>query len=209
MGAIAAYVRVSSASQSVATQRDAIVQLARGRGESIERWFVEQQGGHSLARPKLDELRAAVRRRDIGRVYVYALDRVTRSGIRDTFAVVDEFRSRRCELVSVIDSFAFAGPTADITLAVLAWSAEQERRRIGERISAARERVEREGGTWGRPAAVAPKVAREIWDLRRRGESLRAIATLLGVGKSTVHTVVSKKGHYARPVFLASKAGGV
>jgi DNA invertase Pin-like site-specific DNA recombinase len=206
MGAIAAYVRVSSASQSVSTQRDAIVQLAGGRGDSIERWYEECEGAHHLARPELRRLRAAIRRHEISRLYVYAIDRLGRSGIRDTFSVVDEIRSCRCDLVSVADPFAF---DSDIALAVLAWSAQQERRRIGERISAARARVEREGGTWGRPAVVDPKTAREIWVLRRRGASVREIGTTLRVGKSTVHTVLSEKGHYARPVFHAAKAGGV
>jgi DNA invertase Pin-like site-specific DNA recombinase len=39
----------------------------------------------------------------------------------------------------------------------MAWAAKMERTAINDRISAARERVEAEGGRWGRPSRVDRK----------------------------------------------------
>src|SRR5256885_11211629 len=52
---------------------------------------------------------------------------------------------------SVADGFDLAGPAAEIILAVVSWAAKLERLAINERIAAARERIEAEGGKWGRP----------------------------------------------------------
>ena len=52
------------------------------------------------------------------------------------------------------DGFSLDGPAAEVVLAVMAWAAKMERLAIAERISAARERIESEGGRWGRPSRV-------------------------------------------------------
>ena len=80
----AAYIRVSSESQDLATQRDAIGRLASVRGHAIEEWYAEKASGKTMARPELARLRKDARRGDIERIYVFKLDRLTRSGLLDT-----------------------------------------------------------------------------------------------------------------------------
>jgi DNA invertase Pin-like site-specific DNA recombinase len=106
---IAAYVRVSSRAQDVTTQRTAIERAAAARGDLIAEWYSEKRSGKTLARPELNRLRQAVARCEVSRVYVFRLDRLARSGIRDTFEVVDELRAAGVELVSVADGFALTG----------------------------------------------------------------------------------------------------
>jgi DNA invertase Pin-like site-specific DNA recombinase len=117
---------------------------------------------------------------------VFKLDRLTRSGIRDTFEVIEELRAVGCHLVSVSDGFSLDGPAAEIILAVMAWAANMERLAINERIAAARERVEAEGKRWGRPSRLTEATRERIAVLRQDGRSIRDIAVALKVPRSTV-----------------------
>jgi putative DNA-invertase from lambdoid prophage Rac len=181
-----AYLRVSSRAQDFATQRATIERAATARGDNIATWYSEKRSGKLLARPQLDRLRDAARRGSVGRLYVYRLDRLTRSGIRDTFEVIEELRSHGCTLVSVSDGFDLEGPAAEVVLAVMAWASKMERLAINERISAARERVEAEGGRWGRPSRVDEGTLSKLFALRRAGRTIREIAVAVKLPRSTV-----------------------
>jgi DNA invertase Pin-like site-specific DNA recombinase len=200
--AAAAYLRVSSGGQTVKAQRRAVELAARARGERIGAggWFSETASAGRLERPALAALRAAVRAGRFSRVYVFRLDRLTRSGIRDTLALVEEFRRHGAELVSVADGFELGGPAADVVLAVLAWAAQMERRALGERIRAARARVEATGGRWGRPRRLDPTTVAQAEQMRRArpGYSIRKIAAALKVPRSTLADALAGRGHYQR-----------
>ena len=182
----AAYVRVSSRSQDHATQRDSIERAAAARGDTLARWFVEKRSAATVDRDALLELRAAVRAGEVRRVYVFRLDRLIRSGMRDMLALLDEFTAARCELVTLADGFSLEGPARDIVVAVIAWAAQNERLAIGERISAARERVERRGGKWGRPLRTPELREKAVFLRVNEKKSIRRIAMALKVPRSTV-----------------------
>jgi DNA invertase Pin-like site-specific DNA recombinase len=183
---ITGYCRVSSRAQDFSTQRNAIERAATARGDTITSWRSEKRSGKLLARPELDQLRADARAGLIRKVYVYRLDRLTRSGIADTLQVVEELRRHGCEIVSVSDGFDLNGPAAEIVLAVLGWAAKVERLAINERVAAARERVEAEGGKWGRPSRFSDEDRAKVLALHREGRSIRDIAIALKTPKSTV-----------------------
>lgn len=197
MSTIAAYIRVSSRSQTHDSQRAAIEQAAAARGETIGEWFSDTMSGKKLDRPALSDLRQRVRRGQISRVYVFRLDRLARSGIRDTLAVVEEMRFRGCELVSIADGFNVTGPAAEIVLAVMAWAAQMEREAISERICAARTRIEAAGGRWGRPGKAGPADLERARKLKKAGLSVRKIAMATGIPRSTIARAVAGQGHYA------------
>jgi DNA invertase Pin-like site-specific DNA recombinase len=182
----AAYLRVSSRAQDHASQRAAIERVAAARGDAVAIWYSEKRSGKVLARPELDRVRADARRGHVRRLYLFKLDRLTRSGIRDTFEVIEELRAHGCQIVSVADGFDLEGPCAEVVLAVMAWAAKMERIAINERISAARERVEAEGRSWGRPCRLDERDVRRAVTLREGGRSVREIAVALKVPRSTV-----------------------
>ncbi len=205
----AAYVRVSSRSQDAGSQRAALELAARARGDTIGDWFVEKQSGRTLARPILDSVRELARRGHIRKLFVFRLDRLTRSGIRDALTVVHELRGAGCELVTVADGFELGGPASDVVLAVMAWAAQWERDALGERIAAARARAE----TWGRPRAAGPADVRRVLELAAgtgrqleleqvafgQGGALsqRQIASVTGLSRATVAAILAEKGPYA------------
>lgn len=184
----AAYVRVSSKSQDLRMQRDAIGRAAKLRGHRIERWYCDKTSGVG-ERPELGRLREDVRGGRVGRVYVYRLDRLSRSGILEVFNIVHELRHHGCKLETVGDGFSLEGPAADVVIAVWAWVAEMERAVIRERSAAARKAIEAAGGHWGRPRRTDDATRRRIRAMAKT-RSVRAIAIALKVPKSTVQRVL-------------------
>jgi DNA invertase Pin-like site-specific DNA recombinase len=187
---VAAYYRVSSKAQDFATQRNAVERAATARGDTISMWRSEKRSGRHLARPELDSLRADARAGLIRKLYIYKLDRLTRSGISDTLQVIEELRRHGCEVVSVADGIDLHGPAAEVVLCVMAWAAKMERLAINERISAARDRVEAEGRKWGRPSRFNDEAKAKVVALHQQGRSIRDIAVALKVPKSTVGRVL-------------------
>ncbi len=185
-GIVAAYCRVSSKSQDYPTQRHAIERAAAARGDTVSLWYSEKKSAKTIARPELDRLRADARAGKVAKLYVFKLDRVARSGIRDTLEVVEELRAHGCELVSVADGFDLTGAVGEIVLCVMAWAAKMERLATNERIAAARARVEAEGGSWGRPRSLNDAQVAQAVQLRKDGCSLSEIASEVGVSKTTV-----------------------
>lgn len=183
---IVAYVRVSSASQSADMQRDAIKRAAAARGDHIGGWYSETFTGKTTQRPVLETLRRDVRAGWVKRLYVWRLDRLTRSGIRDTIDLVEEFKRGGATLVTVADGFELAGPAAEVVLAVMAWASQMELLAGNERRAAARERVLANGGTWGRPKRMSSELEARAAQLAGRGKSSREIASALKVPRSTI-----------------------
>ncbi len=183
----AAYIRVSSRGQHFDLQHHAIDAQAKLRGDSPQ-LFEEKRSGSQLARPQLDQLRLAVKSGQVKRLYVFRLDRLTRSGIRDTFELVEELRAHGCELITCSDGFDLSGPLAEPLIALMAWAARMENHARRERQAAARERVEAKGGEWGRPRRMT---AAQLAKARAmRGEeppkSLRAISVALKLPLATL-----------------------
>jgi putative DNA-invertase from lambdoid prophage Rac len=187
----AAYIRVSSKGQDHAMQRLAIERAAAARGDAVCEWFAEKRTAKTLDRPELDRLRAAVRARGLSRVYVFKLDRLTRSGIRDTLDLVAEFKAAGVELVTIADGFDLSHKAADLILAVMAWAAEMELLTRRERIAARRELAEERGEAWGRPSRISPELRADIVGrFYERGDSIRTIAAAVKVPRSTVARVL-------------------
>lgn len=191
-GIVAAYVRVSSASQSSAMQRDAIDRASTARGEKVVRWYTDTATGGTMHRSDLDELRRCAREGRIRKLYVYRLDRLTRTGIRDTLDLVQELKRHGCELASVADGFDPSGPAAEIVLAVMAWGAQIERLAINERISAARVRVEAKGGAWGRPPRLSKAECDRVIAYHAKGQSARKISVALKIPRATVARAIAR-----------------
>jgi DNA invertase Pin-like site-specific DNA recombinase len=196
----AAYLRVSTQKQDWKLQRDAVTRAARARGDQIPKrlWFEEKKTGATIVRPVLQKLREAVRAGHVGRLYVFRLDRLTRSGIRDTLGLIEEFERGGAELVTIADSFDLTGPGRDLFISAMAWCAQMERNAIGERIKAARVRVEAAGGRWGRPRRIDPGTLDLARHMKKGDWTLREIAVSLKVPRSTLSDALANRGHYSR-----------
>lgn len=189
-----AYIRVSSRAQDHASQRSAIERTADVRGDTIDDWRAEKRSAKTLAREELQRLLVDARAGRLRgrRLYVFRLDRLTRSGIADTLTTLDELRANGVEVVSVADGFDLQGPHAEVIVAVMAWAAKMERLATAERIAAARERIEAEGGRWGRPPRMGQADVERALAMRAEGRSTRAIAVALKIPKSTLARALAR-----------------
>lgn len=190
-----AYIRVSSKAQNYASQKAAIIKAAAARGDVIEAWYSEKKSAKTIKRPELNRLRADARagRLNGQRLYIFRLDRLTRSGIRDTPEVLEELRAGDCEVVAVSDGFPLTGPYAEVVIAVMSWASAMELRAKNERIAAARERMEAEGKAWGRPKRMDDATVAKAKEMRAEGHTLRQIAVALKVPKSTIGRMLASQ----------------
>lgn len=191
--AVAGYIRVSTASQDHAYQRHAIELAARARGVKIDKWFADVATGGTMERPQLLRLRAELARRSVGTVWVWRLDRVSRSGIADTLAFVDECRRASAPLISVADGFALEGPATELVCAVLAFASQLQLQTLRENQQAARARLESQGRNWGRPR-LSDHQRDGVAVLASRGFSRSAIAAELDISESSVRKVLKELG---------------
>jgi DNA invertase Pin-like site-specific DNA recombinase len=194
---VAAYMRVSSDAQTLDMQRHAIERCARSRGQPIAQWYSEKQSATKvMRRPALDELRQKAREGLLSHVYVYRIDRFTRTGIRDTLHILEELKLHGVRVVSVADGFDVAGmgPGAEMVLAALAWAAQVEGHAINERIRAARARVQAKGGAWGRPQRMGAEEVAKAIAYREQGHSLRWIAAAMKIPRPTIQRTLCKAG---------------
>ncbi len=181
-------------------QTAAIEKMADARGDIVATWYAEKCSARTMERAELARLRADLKAGRLAgrRCYVFRLDRLSRSGIRDTFELIEELRAHNCELVSVSDGFDLNGPTSEVILAVMAWASKMERLAINERITAARDRVEAEGRHWGRPRRMSDQQITRAQRMKRQGLSVRSISVALKVPRATV----------ARAIADVSRTGG-
>ena len=108
----AACLRVSSESRTLHMQRVAIERAARTRRDTFADWYRDKQRARTLARPGLEKLHQAAREGRVPSLHVYRLDRLARSGIRDTFEVTEELRRHHGELVGAEQERPAPGPRA-------------------------------------------------------------------------------------------------
>lgn len=180
----AAYLRVSSTAQDLASQRDAIERYCDAR-RIVPQWFEEKLSAAS-ERPQLRRLRDLARRGELRRLIVFRLDRLSRGTIREVLNLVNELEAAGCSVESVADGLPLDGPFREVALAMLALCANMEREALRARQGAARARLEASGRAWGRPSRVSVRARTRIAELAGKGWSIRRIACSVKLPRSTV-----------------------
>ena len=153
----AVWLRVSDADQTVENQVAPLYEAADRRNldvvevyklEGLSAW--KNQHRRELSRLYAD---AAAGRFSI--VLVAALDRLSRSGARDTLEVIDRLGAVGVRLVSLREPWTEAeGPYRELLLAIAGWWAKQESGVKSERTRAGIARHRAAGGAHGRPPAT-------------------------------------------------------
>lgn len=194
----ALYARVSTDRQDASVQIPDLERLARARGWT---WDLHQEiESGAKRRPVLDAICADARRGRYQAIAVWALDRLGRS-MHETVVRVLELDRAGVQVVSVREPWMDSGsPARDLLLAIMAWVAEQERRRLIERTRAGIAAARRRGRRIGRPPAterhaVALHTAAE---LVAAGTSIRAAAREWSLPESTLRGFLRARGLCAK-----------
>ena len=124
-------------------------------------------------------------------VLFWSLDRLSREGVSATLNHLERLTGYGVNWRSYTEEYLDScGLFRDAVLSILATIAKQERVRRSERATAAIARLRRQGKTehLERPRLVVDKaMARK---LHKEGQSVRSIASVLGVSPATAHRLV-------------------
>ena len=119
-----AYVRVSTVEQNEGRQKEGLTKYG------IDKWFVEKVSAKDMDRPQLNALLDFVREGDT--VYVWDFSRLSRS-VQDLLSLVEQFQSKKVNLVSIKENLDTATPTGKLMLTMIGAINEFERANLLER----------------------------------------------------------------------------
>jgi DNA invertase Pin-like site-specific DNA recombinase len=189
---IALYARVSTTDQHVEPQLHALRAYAEARGLELAGEYVDNGvSGARDRRAALDRLLADARRRRFDALAVTKLDRLARS-VRHLTTLAAELEALGIDLVVLDQAIDTSTPAGRLLFHVLGSIAEFERDLIRERVGAGIAGAKRRGVRLGRPSALTAEAAQRVARLYGCGQSARAIAKLLGVGKDVVAREVAR-----------------
>lgn len=182
-----AYLRVSTADQTLASQRLAIEKTL---GEAPEREFVDEGvSGRVMQREGLDACLNALRAGD--ELVVYSLSRLGRSSAEVIRLVQDLTRpveqgGRGIILRSVTEALDSSTPTGRAFIGILAVVFEMEAELTRERTLAGLAAARRAGRVGGRKPSLTPRQKKQALTLYEQGERPIDIAETMSVSERTV-----------------------
>lgn len=177
-----AYVRVSTAEQNEARQREALA--VRG----IDKWFIEKASGKNTDRPEFQKMLDWVREGDT--IYIHDLSRIARS-TKDLLDLLDVLREKGVALVSGKESIDTSTATGKLLVTMVAAINEFERANLLERQREGIAIAKREGKYKGRKAVTVPDLPRHYERWQRREVSKAALARELGISRPTLDRLFS------------------
>jgi DNA invertase Pin-like site-specific DNA recombinase len=189
---IAIYARVSTKDkgQDTENQLRELRQFAEASGHTIYKEYIDNASGKTGKRDEFQQMLHDASKRKFKGLLVWALDRLTREGIEQTFAYVRQLNEAGVAFISFTEAhFRTEGPAGSLMLAVAAWIAEQERRRISERTKAGMETARLKGSILGRPRLGVDRV--RVLELHRSGLGVGKIASAIGgCSRETVRRIL-------------------
>ena len=199
----AIYVRVSTDAQreegySIDAQKEALA--AYCVAQSIKKYEFYEDGGYSgsnMNRPELQRLIKDIKSKQIERVLVYRLDRLSRSQKDTLYLIEDVFNPHGVDFVSLKESMDTATPIGRLMVGILSAFAQLERENIRERTRMGMKERVKEGYWMGggripfgydydqEKGILVPNkdadTVRKIYDLYIQGYSANSIAQMLGL----------------------------
>ncbi len=173
------YARVSTHAQNLETQ----IQLLKEAG--CEAIFEEKISGTRTDRPELEKLLSQVRRGDT--LVVCKLDRLARS-THHLLEIVETLRGKKATFCSLGEPWADTTSHAGkMIMTIFAGIAEFERDLIRDRTSTGRDAAMRNGIKFGRPRKLSPDQRKLILKLRQEGKSVKELARIFDVDRSTIY----------------------
>ena len=179
VGQLIGYARVSTASQDLALQRDALERAG------CDRLYDDTGSGSIRHRPELDACLDYLRAGDT--LVVWRLDRLGRS-LRHLIETIGDLEQRNVGFRSLTEGLDTTTAAGRLTLHIFAALAEFERALVLERTRAGLEAARARGRLGGRPTMMSAEKLAAARALRASGElTMEEIASLLGVSRATLY----------------------
>ena len=179
VGQLIGYARVSTASQDLGLQRDALERAG------CDRIYDDTGSGSIRHRPELDACLDYLRAGDT--LVVWRLDRLGRS-LRHLIDTIGDLEQRNVGFRSLTEGLDTTTAAGRLTLHIFAALAEFERALVLERTRAGLEAARARGRLGGRPTMMSAEKLAAARALRESGElTMEEIASLLGVSRATLY----------------------
>jgi DNA invertase Pin-like site-specific DNA recombinase len=122
----------------VENQLEPLRDFAKAMGYTVVADYIDKQSGANPNRPDFRRMLSDAMQRKFDGIIVWRLDRFSREGPMNTMAYIKQLRDRGVWLKSMTETWLDTSQTglADGILGLMAWMAEEERRRISERTKA-------------------------------------------------------------------------
>lgn len=196
---LALYARVSTKNlgQDPETQLVALREYAQTRGFQVFHEYVDVGiSGSKERRPALDRLMKDAKCRKFDTILVARFDRFARS-TRHLVLALEEFNALGVDFISLSESVDTSTPMGKMVFTVIGAVAELERSLIKERVVMGLARAKARGKRIGRPPTEVDEKA--VHSFREAGLSLRAIGRKLGVSRTKIQKVLSRKPCHETP----------
>ncbi len=176
------YARVSTGQQSLDIQ----IQALKNEGVKPSRIFTDQASGSNTERAGLQLLKLKVEEGDM--ILVKKLDRLGRD-TNDMVQLIKAFDEMGVAIRFLDDHLTTEGTMGKMVVTILSAVATAERQRILERTNEGRLEAKAKGVKFGRKPSVDRK---KLKSLHESGMGATAIATHMGIGRSTVYKILSE-----------------
>lgn len=189
---VALYARVSTDSQTVANQLQALRDAGQRLGWQIVDEFTDKGVSGAKGRdqrPQFDKLLKAVTRGEFDLIAAWSVDRLGRS-LTDLLSFLGELHAKGCDLYLHQQGLDTSTPAGRAMFQMMGVFAEFEREMIRERVTAGLRRAKVAGVVIGRPR-VGDATEQRIRSLFAEGVGKVRIAKEVGCGVSTVQRVLA------------------
>lgn len=172
----AAYVRVSTAAQTTASQEGELREYAGRRGWKVQ-IYRDTISGAKESRPALNRLMEDCRARKIDVVLVWRFDRFARS-LRHLVSALEKFKRLGVDFISASEGVDTTLASGELVFQIFGSIAQFERSLICERVKAGLAEARRKGTRLGRrPSRILSETEiKKIRAGRRKGVTLRKLA---------------------------------
>ena len=157
---VALYARVSKDEassdgklQDPENQLEPMRKFCEAMGWEVSAEFIDRASGGSANRPEFQKMLGRVRQRHFDLILVWALDRFSREGMTNTLSYIRQLKDYKTGLRSIQESWLDTSNegVAELLLAIFAWVAAEEKRKISERTKAGLAKLKAKGVKLGRP----------------------------------------------------------
>lgn len=184
MSEIVGYARVSSTSQHLDAQMDALHQAG------CTKTFTDTDSGAKSSRPGWEALRAYLRPGDV--LVITELSRMTRS-LMHLLHIVQELEERQVALQSLREHIDTSTATGRGFLAIMGVIAQMEREIKAERAAAGRAAAKARGKTGGRPRTDPDKLEQARILYQHSDRSAAQVCQLFGFSRRTLFNYIAEQ----------------
>lgn len=200
MKRVAIYARVSTNDQTTQNQVLVLRELAQTQDANVVFEFIDKGiSGVKKDRDALSAMLTAAKARKFETLYVYSIDRLSRS-VKNLIETVETLNSLGVTIVFKRENIDTQSAMGQFFLTVLGSLAQFEREIMIERINAGIARAKAEGKKMGRPSKLNDGLINAVTMLYDKGVSIRNIAQTCSLGVGTVYKILAKNKESELPL---------